>query len=68
MVCYVHMYHIIHECSDTTACGRPPNECDINAACRPNAFGILECMCNQGFIGDGFNCQGTEGIIVSLCV
>lgn len=44
---------------NTTACGRPPNECDNNAECRRTSNGTFECTCNQGFTGDGFTCQGT---------
>ena len=33
------------------------NVCNVNAQCIPNRSGY-ECLCNFGFTGDGFNCQG----------
>ena len=33
------------------------NPCDRDAFCN-NTIGSYSCHCNQGFVGDGFNCTG----------
>ena len=40
-----------NECSDD-------NPCDRNATCT-NFIGSYNCTCNEGFQGDGINCEGT---------
>ncbi|XP_075687674.1 uromodulin-like [Rhinoderma darwinii] len=35
------------------------SECHSNATCEEN-FGIKECSCNEGFIGDGFACSDID--------
>lgn len=42
----------IDECSNETIC-------DANAQCS-NTYGSFFCLCNPGYTGNGFSCQGTE--------
>lgn len=32
--------------------------CDMNAQCSLDNGGNYKCICNSGYTGDGFNCQG----------
>ena len=41
----------INECADSTP------DCDVNAECN-NILGSYECMCEDGFHGNGTNCTG----------
>ena len=41
-----------------------PDACDANAECRLISAGTFECVCNQGYTGDGFNCS-CKCVIVS---
>jgi hypothetical protein len=36
--------------------------CGANAQCRGDASGQPRCFCNNGFIGDGINCQAIQTI------
>ena len=51
-----------YTCKLTVPCWKNPGVCDPNAECvqlpgkqRQPEYG---CKCNDGFIGDGFSCQG----------
>ncbi|XP_073399185.1 uromodulin-like [Dendrobates tinctorius] len=35
------------------------SKCHVNATCE-DYFGSLQCLCKDGFIGDGFNCTDTD--------
>ena len=39
-------------------CDTEMDECHMNAECN-NTFGNYTCACNEGYIGDGFQCTGT---------
>jgi len=34
--------------------------CDANARCY-NTYGSFCCVCEHGYLGDGFNCTGNDG-------
>ena len=51
--CYI-IVADIDECSDDI------DTCDFNATCK-NIPGNFTCMCNQGYSGDGFICEGNGG-------
>ena len=40
------------ECDDSST-----NDCHINASCI-NSVGSFECICTDGFVGNGVNCSG----------
>ena len=42
----------VNECSNVSL-----NECDMNASCM-DTIGSYVCTCNDGYLGDGFNCSG----------
>jgi hypothetical protein len=42
---------VLNECADD-------NPCHQNATC-VNLIGSHSCACNEGFTGDGYNCEGT---------
>ena len=44
--------------TDVNVCeNEQSNPCDRDAFCN-NTIGSYSCHCNQGFVGDGFNCTG----------
>lgn len=51
------------ECSvDINECARGTHGCSINAACI-NTIGEYECMCYEGFDGDGKQCSPMEDVL-----
>ena len=42
---------------DTEECILGTHNCDSNATCT-NTDGSFECACNNGFSGNGVNCEG----------
>ena len=45
---------------DFDECQNPKdNNCDVNANCS-NVLGSCRCECQEGFVGDGITCQGTD--------
>ncbi|KAK0410862.1 hypothetical protein QR680_005366 [Steinernema hermaphroditum] len=49
-----------YSCADLDECARGDHNCDRNAECR-NLPGTFECVCREGFFGDGYFCEGGEG-------
>ena len=49
--------------SDINECVKGTDNCDGNADCS-NTEGSFECTCNEGYVGDGANCDGiyTNGL------
>ena len=45
--------------ADINECVIGSDECDVNAMC-VNTLGGYLCMCNVGFIGNGFTCKRIE--------
>ena len=43
--------------SDNDECNDGTNNCDGNAVC-DNTVGSFTCTCQQGYSGDGVNCEG----------
>ena len=43
---------------DENECKGVKRACHTNASCQ-NTLGSFSCSCNQGFTGNGTNCQGT---------
>ena len=43
---------------DIPECLLGSHDCHVNATCR-DIPGSFECTCNEGFTGDGRDCQGT---------
>ena len=52
----------INECDNDTL-----NECHVNANCN-NTVGNYSCECEQGFTGDGINCQGMYISFRRVCI
>ena len=54
-------------CLDIPECLLGSHDCHVNATCR-DVPGSFECTCNEGFTGDGRDCQGyyTCGAMLSL--
>ena len=48
----------INECDD-------PDTCHVNANCT-DTIGSYECDCKTGFTGDGFDCSGTQGVLIDV--
>ena len=44
-------------CIDMDECAASPGPCDPNASCT-NRPGGYNCVCNEGYRGDGFKCYG----------
>ena len=44
-------------CADKDECGRKLDNCHFNAMCI-NTDGGFECVCHNGYIGDGIDCIG----------
>ena len=51
---------LVDDCSDD-----PTNKCHTNAKCYDNIDGY-QCICDPGFIGDGFDCQGKHYFKIML--
>ena len=49
--------HCNHYISDIDECRLGTDDCDDNAKC-DNTPGSFECTCNEGYSGDGKNCDG----------
>lgn len=43
-------------CLEIDECAVGEHKCDENASCL-NTQGSYQCQCNEGFTGDGFNCE-----------
>ena len=56
-VIVIHCVHFSHE-TDIDECARDIDDCNEHAACT-NTPGSFECRCNDGYIGDGVNCDGS---------
>ena len=41
------------------------SECDENAFCM-NTYGAYNCSCNDGFMGDGFNCTDVDECFMNI--
>ena len=52
--------------SDIDECARNLSRCDENAECT-NTDGSYNCSCNNGYEGDGFNCNGTCPDSMNTC-
>ena len=35
----------------------PCYECDLNAVCQTNKYGLKQCVCKPGYRGDGESCE-----------
>ena len=44
--------------TDIDECARDIDDCSEHAACS-NTMGSFECRCNDGYNGDGVNCDGS---------
>ena len=61
-------YMHILSCLDIPECALGRDDCHVNATCSETP-GSFECTCNQGFSGDGRDCQGNFFVAVfCLCV
>ena len=45
-------------CADIDECARGTDNCDPNADCR-NTQGSFQCVCREGYEGNGRICAGT---------
>ena len=52
---------------DIPECALGHDDCHVNATCSETP-GSFECTCNQGFSGDGRDCQGNFLLPFSVCV
>ena len=43
--------------TDEDECQTESHNCDVNAQCN-NTFGSFNCLCLQGYFGDGIQCSG----------
>lgn len=46
-------------CSDVDECSSLTTACDVNAVCI-NTIGSYECVCGDGYAGDGMSCEGED--------
>ena len=51
---------------DINECDVGTHACHTHASCSNNA-GSFECVCNQGFIGDGITCEGNVTVSFLDC-
>ncbi len=47
--------------SDVNECTEGTDNCNINALCT-NTVGSFTCACNEGFSGDGVDCEGEPDV------
>ena len=45
--------------SDVDECNDDNHDCHVNGTCT-NTAGSFECVCNDGYFGDGRNCSGSH--------
>lgn len=70
ILCIYCVYCVVLQCKhceslfhplDLNECEVGNNTCDVNAECY-NLNGTYGCTCNEGFAGDGFECEGVSKI------
>ena len=49
--------HLLFFSTDIDECDQVGHNCDKNATCN-NTIGSFECICDDGFTGNGTNCDG----------
>ncbi len=53
-------------CNDIDECAAATDMCDANATCQ-NTPGAYSCMCNNGFVGNGFTCSAGSACPDGFC-
>lgn len=57
---------ILKSILDVNECEGETNPCDKNARCN-NTVGGYTCTCNNGYSGNGEDCEG-KGLIITHCI
>ena len=58
-------FYFVSSSLDIDECALNSSNCDINAACN-NTIGSFICQCNDGFTGNGAQCDGMHYVSHSL--